>query len=135
MERNNWFNSGILARMTLLKWEIHRKLYQTTKSLLKTTNRHMSRINTIYRHIITITKRWMKVNERSKTFEYMNKLNKGTRLSKGIMEVQASRIIYMFKQYNMWRREKIEEILLRRKIRSIYIKKCIENIIKEQKVY
>ena len=34
----------------------------------------------------------------------------------------------------MWRREKIEEILLRRKIRSIYIKKCIENIIKEQKV-
>ena len=72
-------NSGILARMTLLKWEIQRKLYQTTKSLLKKTNRHMSRINTIYRHIIRIIKRWMKVNERSKTSEYMNKLNKGTR--------------------------------------------------------
>ena len=48
---------------------------------------------------------------------------------------KALRIIYMFKQYNMWRREKTEEILLRRKIRSIYIKKWIENIIKQQKVY
>ena len=25
------------------------------------------------------------------------------------MEVQALRIIYVFKQYNMWRREKIDE--------------------------
>ena len=44
------------------------------------------------------------------------------------MEVQALRIIYMFKQYNMWRREKIEEILLRRKIRSISKKTTYSDI-------
>ena len=51
------------------------------------------------------------------------------------MEVEASRIIDMFKQYNMWQREKTEEILLRSKKRSIYIEKCIVNIIKQQKAY
>ena len=48
---------------------------------------------------------------------------------------KSIRIIYMFKQYNMWRREKTEEILLRSKKRSIYIEKCIVNIIKQQNVH
>ena len=31
MERNNWFNSGILARMTLLKWERYRNTIKQQK--------------------------------------------------------------------------------------------------------
>ena len=49
------------------------------------------------------------------------------------MKVKALRIIYMFKHYNIWRREKIEEILLRRKIRSIYIEKYIETLSNNEK--
>ena len=52
-----------------LHWEIQRRHYETTKGKVFTTYSDICPgLNTIYRHIITITEWWMKVNERIENF-------------------------------------------------------------------